>query len=237
MLTCARRLTRYDVPIVGVNVGRLGFLAGVNPSSFKREFERILDGKYRIIERMMLEVDGLEQQQLQGDSSDMVVLNELVLERGGSPRTLSIDVFHGEEYFNTFSADGVIVSTPTGSTAYSLSAGGPLVAATLEVMIISPICPHCLYERPFIIAADMPVRLQLQEFYEDALVVLDGQRVFRSSDKVNIEIRKAKNNLKMLTPTDVGQYEVIRSKLNWGCPFIPVENSVRPTPPKMDKRK
>ncbi len=220
ILSCARRLTRYDIPIIGINVGRLGFLSGVNPSQIEDEFQRILDGEFKISERMLLEVSGLKKLDLEEGSYGPIALNEVVMERGSSPRTLSIELFHGDEYFNTFSADGLIISTPTGSTAYSMSAGGPLVAADLQVMIITPICPHCLYERPFVVSTDRPITLKLNNPEPGTLITLDGQTVYHPKSSVVINVKKFAETLKMLVPPERGQYEVIRSKLNWGYKFV-----------------
>ena len=224
ILSCARRLTRYDIPIIGINVGRLGFLAGVNPDDLEVEFDRILNDEYEISERMLLEVSGLRELDLEEGSYGPIALNEIVMERGSSPRTLSIDLFHGDEYFNTFSADGLIISTPTGSTAYSMSAGGPLVAADLQVMIITPVCPHCLYERPFIVSTDRPITLKLKNPEPGTLIVLDGQTVYHPKKSIEIKVQKFRKTLKILVPPERGQYEVIRSKLNWGFKFLPSDS-------------
>jgi NAD+ kinase len=231
ILSVARRLTRYDVPIVGVNAGRLGFLAAISPSDLRAEFTRILNGEYVVSERMMLAVSGLEEVNENGEHIEMRALNEVLLERGGSPRTISVKVMHGDQYFNTVSADGIIVATPTGSTAYSLSAGGPLVASELNLMVITPVCPHCLYERPFVVSADRPVHLILDMPFEGCTVCLDGQTAYRPKSSIEIEIRRFEHSLKMLTAPEVGQYEVIRSKLNWGSPYLPAGSGMgRATP-------
>ena len=226
ILSVARRLTRYDVPIVGVNAGRLGFLAAISPSDLRTEFVRIMNDEYIVSERMMLAVSGLEDINRNGEHFEMRALNEVLLERGGSPRTISVKVMHGDQYFNTVSADGIIVATPTGSTAYSLSAAGPLVASELNLMIITPVCPHCLYERPFVVSADRPVRLILDTPFAGCTVCLDGQTVYRPKSSIEIEIRRFEHSLKMLTAPEVGQYEVIRSKLNWGSPYLPSRSGI-----------
>jgi NAD+ kinase len=206
---------------VGINAGKLGFLAAISPADFQQQFQRIERGEYSISERMMLGVSGLDEEDLEQGHFGLVALNEVVVERGASPRTLSIEVMHGDQYFNTVSSDGLIVATPTGSTAYSMSAGGPLVSSYLNVMIITPVCPHCLYERPFVVSADKPVRLVLQSAPSGGRVCIDGQTVFNPRSQFCIEVRKFERSLKMLTAPEVGQYEVIRSKLSWGCPYLP----------------
>lgn len=225
MLSCARRLTRYDIPVIGVNLGRLGFLAGIPPKFIHKELKRVFAGEYSISERLMLEVVGLNEADITSGFGSMVVLNEVVLERGESPRTLSVDVHHGDEYFNTFSADGLIVATPTGSTAYSLSAGGPLCAPELDVMIINPICPHCLSERPFIVSTDKSLRLHLSADEPCGMITLDGQTVYRPKGEISIEVRRFEHKLKLLKPPEVGDFSVIRSKLNWGRNFIPFDHT------------
>jgi len=221
ILSCARKLTTFEVPLVGINVGHLGFLASIHPEEARRELERIFAGEYTVSERMMLEVEGLEGA-ASSASGIMAALNDVVFERGASPRTLSIEVRHGGEYFNTTTADGLIIATPTGSTAYSLSAGGPLVAPEMELMIITPICPHCLYERPFIVSADEPVTVRVERPSGDEMITLDGQVVYRPGSEVEITVRKSSSTFKLLKPPETGQYDVLRSKLNWGCPFVPV---------------
>jgi len=222
ILNCARRLTRYDVPVVGINLGRFGFLTAISPLRVKDELLSVFRGEYSVSERMMLEVVGLDGVKLDSGTGDVVALNEIVIEKGGTPRALSIEVHHGDQYFNDFSADGVIVATPTGSTAYSLSAGGPLVAAELGVMVIIPICPHCLSERPFVVSADKPIRLRLSPYVEGGMVTLDGQVVYRPNGETFVEVRRYRHTFKLLSPPNVGQYEVIRNKLNWGKPFTPL---------------
>ena len=221
MLSCARRLSRYDVPVVGINAGRLGFLASISPSEARTEIERILNGEYSVSERMMLEVRGLPDSGMRTKQGAVVALNEVVLERGASPRTISIEVTHGAEYFNTIDADGLIISTPTGSTAYSLSAGGPLVASDMDLVIINPICPHCLSERPFIVSAERPIHLKLSPPTTGGMVTLDGQVVYHTPDEISLEIRRFEHTFKILKPPKTGLFDVIRSKLNWGKSFIP----------------
>ena len=156
MLAAARLMGKLEKPILGVNLGGLGFLAEVTVDDLYLRIQDILDGRYKIEKRMVL------QARISNDPENHTyyALNDVVLDRGGSPRVISIDVSIDKQFFTQFNSDGVIIATPTGSTAYSLSAWGPIVTPSLESIILTPLCPHSLTERPTVIPPQSCISLQ-----------------------------------------------------------------------------
>ena len=168
LLATAREYFQYDIPILGINHGHLGFLTEIEKDEEKR-LKEILSGKYSIAKHMTLSVKT-------GDGTVYNALNDATIHRSGVSRMLAFSVYVGDERVNSFLADGLIISTSTGSTAYSLSAGGPIVDPTLEVLIVTPICPHDLYTRSIILPAQKDIRIFVDNADErEAMLTLDGQ--------------------------------------------------------------
>jgi len=167
LLSAARDFCEYDVPILGINYGHLGFLTEIEKED-KQKFEEILMGKYIKSQHMTLCVDI--------DGKRMNALNDAVIHRGGFSRMLEFSIYIDDEFVNSASADGLIISTPTGSTAYSLSAGGPIVDPTVEVLLITPICPHNLSSRCIIVPAGKRIKIEIINAEEhETMLTLDGQ--------------------------------------------------------------
>lgn len=214
MLLAARRIGKAEKPLLGVNLGGLGFLAEVSVDELYPRMEKFFRKEYRIEKRMVLEVQvekGNEKQTFYG-------LNDIVLDRGGSPRIIQIHVEVNSIFFNRYVSDGLIVATPTGSTAYSLSASGPVVVPNLECMILSPICPHSLSARPTVIAPDSIVSLQIESPLE-AMLSMDGQIHTSVSNSTKITVRKADHAVHLILFHDHDYFDLLRKKLHWGDPL------------------
>ena len=209
----AAQVSRFrDVPILGVNLGRLGFLAGVGVEEVEEALERVLQGAYRIERRMALtaKVEG-------ADGEGVFALNDVVLEKGASARMLEVEITVGEEVVSLYLADGLILSTPTGSTAYSMSAGGPIVHPAMDALIITPICPHSLSVRPMVVPAEGTVWVRMRSNRGDPIqLTVDGQpgRMLQSEDRVRI--RRSSHRVSLIAFEELSFYQVLRTKLMWG---------------------
>ena len=199
------------IPILGVNMGRLGFLANINKEKIKEAFQKIKQKEYTFNERSLLQIDTDEN--LFGDEN--FALNELTLHKKDSASMISIDVDVNNEYLNTYWADGLIISTPTGSTAYSLSCGGPIITPGSLVHIITPIAPHNLNVRPVIIPDHFSIRVSAKGRDNTYLLTLDSRAEFIHHDCI-LHIRKADFTVKIIEFLDYTFLDTIRDKLLWG---------------------
>ena len=212
MLTAARIIGAREKPLLGVNLGSLGFLAEVSVDDLYPRMERVLAGSAGIEKRMVLEARVRD-----GDSVETYhALNDVVLDRGGSPRIIRIRVDVNGQFFNSFHSDGLIVATPTGSTAYSLSASGPIVVPAHECMILNPICSHSLSARPTVVPAESTAVLRLESSRHEALLSVDGQLRTAVDKSTVIEIRRAAHSAHLVTFDDHNFFDLLRRKLHWG---------------------
>lgn len=213
ILRTCRQLGSQQRPILGVNMGRLGFLADLSPAEFRNKFPRILAREYQIIDHLMFECrlyrgDGTQQKYLG--------LNEVSVLAGAALRILHIDLAINGEPVTTYRCDGLIVSTPVGSTAHSLGAGGPLLRQDLQAFVITPICPHTLTIRPLVDRSDGVFTLTAPEFPQGATLVVDGQVKEPLIDGDRIEIRKASVSFQLARLPDHSYYATLHRKLGWG---------------------
>jgi NAD+ kinase len=208
-------LTRdSDVPLLGINRGRLGFLADVTPDEMLASVDHILNGDYSIDSRLLL--DALLQTSA-GETISATAFNDVVLQRGETGRMVDFEASIAGQFVNTHSGDGLIVATPTGSTAYALSCGGPIVEPQLDAVVVVPICPHTLTDRPIVIAANQPIEVRLLEREDTrAAIAIDGHPIgaIRAGDVLTINA--AKNRIKLIHPPGYDFYNILRSKLFWG---------------------
>ncbi|MCS7232685.1 MAG: NAD(+)/NADH kinase [Synergistetes bacterium] len=207
-LKAARLLAPYGVLMLGINVGRLGFLVSESVSTLEIALSKVLEGKFEIDERMMLEAS------FKGEV--FYALNEFVIMKGAFARLINLRVFIDEEYFASYPADGLIISTPTGSTAYSLSAGGPILHPALPGMVLTPICAHTFYARPIIIPLQSSVRIIVEADHEDIMLTQDGQIGFRVLPGDEVFIKKAPFFARMITFKGRSFFELLRKKLKLG---------------------
>lgn len=210
ILETARFVGRYEKPIVGINLGKLGFLAEVSVEEMEACFLEIQEGRYIVEDRMMLEATG------KGLPRGFLALNDIVIDKYGTSRVMNIETYVNDDYLATYAADGIIVSTPTGSTAYSLANGGPIVTPDCQAMIIGPICPHTLTARPVIVPEDSSVTVKIALASNRIHVTADGQLEKLSSIPFSIKIQKAAFRTRLVRRLHTNYYDVLRKKLNWG---------------------
>src|SRR5271156_4593439 len=213
LLSAARALGGHKVPILAVNLGGLGFLTSVTLDQLYPMLEQVLAGQHRTGERMMLEAEGLRSGK--GAQRERA-LNEAVANKAALARMLDFDVFVDTRHVGRYRADGIIVATPTGSTAYSLAAGGPIIQPDLDAFVITPICPHMLTNRPLVIPDTSRVELDFTAADEPVYLTLDGQTGFQLEPKDHVVITKSSSKVKFVRPPRKTYYEVLRSKLRWG---------------------
>jgi len=210
ILTAARKVGVQDVPILGVNLGTLGFLAEIVPQHLFTAMERILSGSYQVEERVLVKA------RIEERGKWRYALNDMVIDKGGISRVIELHVWVGDHFVGSYKADGLIISTPTGSTAYSLSAGGPIVNPKMKALIATPICPHSLAVRPLIIGQDEILKIQMYSDHEMVTLNVDGQvsHGLRSGDMITATM--AKRTLKLVRVDSQSFYEILRTKLKWG---------------------
>jgi NAD+ kinase len=207
LLSIARLLIHADVPIMGINVGRLGFLAEFSADEVPEAIECLLSGAYRIVDRSTLVV---ETEALRG-----IAINEILVERSAEAKMISVRAYVDDHHVADYSADGVIIATPTGSTAYSLAAGGPIVAPSAAALCITPIAPHTLTLRPLIINDDSEVRLELLHPNAVAQIVADGMVVGTIGSQHHVLIRKSAQRVKLIKRAESTYFDLLREKLLW----------------------
>lgn len=216
ILSTARAVGASGVPILGVNLGgRLGFLAEVVIEEFYASLEDIINKEYTILERMVLEAIVHQQDMIK----TYYALNDVVVDRGGYTRVIRIDVFINGDYLNTYLGDGIIVATPTGSTAYSLSAHGPILLPAVNCIIINPICPHSLGVRPVVIPDECKIRVVPHVEGKIINLSVDGQmsQQFSRTQGPEIMIHKANYKIRWIRHKNRTFYDLLRTKLNWGA--------------------
>ena len=202
------------IPMLGVNFGSLGFLTEVTLPELRASLDAALAGRARIEERMMLESTIFR---AGAAFANHIALNDVVVTKGALARMIDLSVSVGDEFVTRVKADGLIVATPTGSTAYNLAAGGPIVQPNLDALLLTPIAPHTLTNRPIVIPATSPVRVQpLMEERAEVFVTFDGQAGFQLQAGDDIRVRRTDRTLRLIRPSTRSYFEVLREKLKWG---------------------
>lgn len=212
LLNVARALAASDVPLVGVNLGRLGFLADISRNDMVDVIGRILDGDFAIEERFMLYAEIVRDDQVVHASPAM---NDVVVNKLGLARLIDFETFVDGEFVHAMRADGIIIATPTGSTAYALSAGGPILHPALAATILVPICPHTLSQRPIAVPSSALIEIVIKG-QQSAHVTFDGQANYALRGDERIRIRQADHKVTFLHPSGRNHYDVLREKLHWG---------------------
>jgi len=210
ILSAARMVGKSDVPILGINLGKLGFLAEVSLEELESFIKDVTSGKHIIEERMMLKTT------IEKDKSELYSLNDVVIDNSTSSRLIHISVYVNNQYLVSYSGDGIILATPTGSTAYSLAAGGPIVVPTAQVIVIQPISPHSLSARTVIIPDTSSIRIVVEHLSNEARVTADGQTEKIFAPPLDIYVSKAEYSVKLIKRKDRSYYDVLRTKLLWG---------------------
>ena len=214
MLHVARSLARFGVPLIGVNLGHLGFLTDIPTERMYEELTHILDGDFETEERILLEAEVVRDGKvLHADNA----FNDVVINKGQLARLIEFETWLDDEFVNSTRADGIIIATPTGSTAYALSAGGPILQPTLPAIILVPICPHTLSDRPLAVSSDSHVEIVMTSTArQSAHVTLDGQTNFTVQDNDRVRVRRAERPVTLIHPSRRNHYDVLRAKLHWG---------------------
>ena len=217
ILRGCRQLGQRQLPIIGVNLGRLGFLTDLSPAEFRKGLPSLKRGQYTIVEHLMYRVSHHQHDQESGEKTVVsdLGLNEVMVTSAGSLKMLDISLRIDEEDITTFSCDGLIISTPVGSTAHNLSAGGPILRQELRAFVITPICPHTLTVRPIVDSSDRTFRLSVKDAPPGVMLVIDGQirRPFLPQDY--IEVRSAEQTLKLIRLPGHSYYGTLHRKLGW----------------------
>jgi NAD+ kinase len=212
MLATARLVSGRGTPVLGVNLGTLGYLTEFTVEDAIPALELIIRGDYEVDRRMMIDWQILRDGDRVGTGS---ALNDIVVNKSALARIIDIDCWIDSKYVTTYRADGLIISTPTGSTAYNLSAGGPIIAPGAEAMTICPICPHTLTNRPLVLPYTVQIRLQLNTREQEVMLTSDGQTGMPLMASDRIELRRSETTFNTITAKDRDYFEILRSKLRW----------------------
>ena len=215
LLRVADKASRYEIPVMGINLGGLGFLTAVAAKERFEALELLLAGKMLIEKRILLKTRLLEKSK---DSSKnyQYALNDIVINKGDIDQIIKMSTWSDREFITTYKADGLIFSTPTGSTAYNLSSGGPIVQPKLDCILVTPICPFMLESRPVLLSPDVTLVTQLAGKADNVKVIVDGRFAWNMVENSQLEVKTAKKPLQLISMPQKGYFEILRNKLNWG---------------------
>ncbi len=211
MLTTAYKAQFFNKPVLGINFGKLGFLSEANINQIDVLINEIKRGLIKIEERILItgEVLGHKVERL-------IAINDIVIDKGGWPKMIDLELTVNNEFVTTISADGIVIATPTGSTGYSLSIGGPIVSPLTDAITLSPISPHSLTVRPIVLPSNQEIFIKADSLHKEILVNCDGQRVFAVPPPLRIKIMRHNRPLKLVRTSLTSYFETLRSKLLWG---------------------
>jgi len=212
MLASARAVGEHQTPIMGINLGGVGFLTEINSNDLQNTLNKLKNRDYFIEKRMVLEteIEGVKR-------FDQYALNDVVIDKGEVARLFLLHLYAQDEFICSYSADGLIISTPTGSTAYSLAAGGPIINPRMNAMIVSPICPHTLASRPIVFSENETLKVIVELPSREAVLTIDGQVAFNLKSGSAVLVRKAKHSVNLIKFRERSFYEILRRKLHWGA--------------------
>ena len=210
LISAVRRSFEYDIPVLGVYAGSLGFLADVDLDELDEFVNNMVQGKVRVDERSVLEVRIVSE----NDERKMYAFNDMVLTRPSVSNMIHIETLVDGKAFNTYYGDGVIVATPTGSTAYNVSAGGPVLFPLSKVFVLTPICPHSLTQRPVVLPGEFSIEMKTQKLR--ALVIIDGQDMHELEEGQSVHIKLANKRAKLIHREEFNYFDVLKQKLGWG---------------------
>ncbi len=214
LLTAARALADHGVPVVGVNLGRLGFLADISPATMLDHMSEILDGRYVAEDRFLLNATIHRDGETLGESD---AFNDVVVHKWNMPRMIEFETHVNGHFMDVQRSDGIIVSTPTGSTAYALSGGGPILMPTLNAICLVPICPHTLSNRPVVVDGDSRIDIVVRDCRGDkAQMTCDGQGNFGLREGDRIRVLKKARGIRLIHPANHDYFHILRAKLRWG---------------------
>jgi NAD+ kinase len=213
LISVARLVGEREVPIMGVNLGSLGFLTEISLDGLYPALAAYLRGEYSVSERMMLRV---AVQRNGEEICSYEALNDAVINKGAPAKIITLDATVDGSFLATFKADGLILASPTGSTGYSLSANGPIIDPSVDCMVITPICPHTLTNRPLVVAAETVITVTLDSMMENVMLTIDGQLGVKLEYRDVITVRRAEHRTRLVMSAATDYFEVLRNKLKWG---------------------
>ncbi|MCX5812582.1 MAG: NAD(+)/NADH kinase [Proteobacteria bacterium] len=213
LLSVSRHIKKEDVPILGVNLGSLGFLTEVSVEELPSVLGHVFKDDYEISKRIMLDIVVIREEE---KIFELVALNDAVITKDALARIIDIETYVDDEYLTTIRGDGLIVSTPTGSTGYSLAAGGPIIYPSLKNIVLSPICPHMLTNRPIILPECVTIRASLLSPGERVVLTLDGQIGIPLEYGDEVIMKKSTHTVSLIKSKQKGYFEILRTKLKWG---------------------
>lgn len=209
LLGVSRKISsKLDIPLLGINIGNLGFLSSVDISDIDKAIFKLKNNLFKVEERMLLKcsINNIK-------NDDQIALNDIVIARGTLSRMTKFDIYVDDKYYSSFKGDGLIIATPTGSTAYSFSAGGPFIYPDLDVILITPICPHTKSMQTMVLRGDSKVKINTFHEEEDIYLTVDGQKVYEVNKKAIIEINRAEKEVKLIQFDDYDYFKVLRTKI------------------------
>lgn len=214
LLHVARKLMKHSVPLIGVNLGRLGFLTDIPAENMIEAIGSILSGEFDTEERFLLNAEIMRAGKI---VTANMAFNDVIIGKGELSRMIELEVFDDGEFVHSMRGDGIIVATPTGSTAYAMSAGGPILHPKLQAIALVPICPHTLSNRPIVVGADSVIEIVVKGLNQQrTYVTFDGQENYALEKEDRVYIRKADKTVHLLHPANRSHYGVLRAKLSWG---------------------
>jgi NAD+ kinase len=213
LLRAAHLVAGRSIPLLGINQGRLGFLTDISPSSMREDVDRILGGSYIEDRRTLLEARIVRESH---DDLQGLALNDVVVQKAGQGRILDFETFIDGRYVNAHRGDGLVVATATGSTAYALSCGGPIVVPDLDALVVTPVCPHTLSDRPLMVGLDRVIEVRMGFHSGEVNVCCDGVLIGSIEHQDRLVIKQAATQVSLLHPPDYDYFRLIRSKLHWG---------------------
>jgi NAD+ kinase len=211
MLATAFHAHFYNKPVLGINLGKLGFLVDANVDQLGRFIEDLKKKRYSIEERMVIEGECLGHK-----VEKLYAINDIVIDKGGWPKMIELTITVDGEYVTTFAADGLIIATPTGSTGYSISVGGPIVSPQTDVITLAPVSPHSLSVRPLVLPSSQEIVIRASSLHKEIHLNCDGQRVFAIPPPLELKITKSRRPLKLVQTSFTSYFEKLRNKLLWG---------------------
>lgn len=213
LLSAARLIGTWDVPILGVNLGSLGFLTEVTLEEMYPVLEQIHRHEFSTTHRVLLTVDVIREEEI---IAEYCCLNDTVITKSALARIIDLQTYINGQYVTTYKADGLIIGTPTGSTAYNLAAGGPIIYPDMHALVMTPICPHTLTNRPLVISDAAEIRITLRSANEDVFLTLDGQVGIALRFQDTVHVKKTEQMIRLIRSPDRNYFEVLRTKLKWG---------------------
>ena len=217
LLHVADKASRYEIPVMGINLGGLGFLSAVSAKERFEALELLLQGKMRVEKRMLLKTRLLGESDADSSSDTyLYALNDVVINKGDVDQIVKLRTWCDQEFITTYRADGIIFSTPTGSTAYNLSSGGPIVQPGLPCILVTPICPFMLESRPVLLSSSVTLVTQLAGKANNVKVIIDGRFTWKMRENSRLEVKTADKPLHLISMPKKGYFEILRNKLNWG---------------------